>query len=227
MLRRAFASYVAPCGAPAINRLEQLLERKFALARRLVDAAPVELDPAVGELLTTVLATRTHRAAIRAATPPDRFRAAAQRIARGSFGPWDIPRLAGELGGAPAEVLWDLAAEIAHAVAPDRIGLLTRWVWNPVRGHGLLGELVRPPPDGLEGAQAALGEARFELAALGFPSATFASVDILLALAYAPRLADATQRSFQGGGIESLLPGAYGLAAMILGVRRWEARADR
>ncbi len=226
-IRRAFATCVAPLGAAPINRLEALLERKFALAHRLVEAPPEEPDRRVADVLSTFRVGSAHRAAILASVPAERFRSAARRIERGPFGPRDLPGLAEEFGGVPAEVRADLAAELAHAIAPDRIALLTRWVWNPARGQGLLGELVRPPPESLEGAQAALGEARLELAALGFPSPTFASVDILLALAYAPRLATATERSFQGGGIESLLPGAYGLAAMILGIRRWEVHADR
>lgn len=226
-LRTAYAAYVAPCGAPAINRLESLLERKFALAGRLADAPAADLAALVPEFLATVLATRAHRPAIVAATPPARFAEAVRRVARGPFAPRDLPRLAAGLAGAPPEVLHDLAAELAHAAAPDRLGLLTRWVWNPGRRSGVLAELVRPPPEGLDGAQAALGEARLQLTALGFPSATFAAVDILLAMTYASRLSEATERSFQGGGIESLLPGPYGLAAMVLGVRKWGARADR
>ena len=200
-LRDAYRTFVAPCGAPAINHLEQLLERKFALIQRLLET-PEEMAPTlVPEVLRTVLATRAHREAIVAATPADRFRSIARDARRPGLVPTRVPELATQLAGAPAPVLHDLAAEIAHAVQPDRLGLLTRWVWNPSRRTGILREFVDPFPEGPSGAQAALGEIRLQLGALGFPSSTFASVDILLAMAYAARLSQATDRSFQGGGI--------------------------
>ena len=225
-IRDAYLTFVAPCGAPAINHLEQLLERKFALVQQLVQS-PEHLTPGlVPEILRTVLATRAHRESILAETPRERFHSIALDARRPGLLPNRIPTLASRLSGAPDPVLCDLAAEIVHAVQPDRLGLLTRWVWNPERRSGVLGELVEPVPVGTSGAQAAMGQIRLQLGALGFPSPTFASVDILLAMAYAARLSQATDRSFQGGGIESLLPGPYGIACMVLGVRRWVTHAD-
>lgn len=223
-IREAYRSFVLPCGAPAVNRLEELLERKFALVRSLFEG-PADAARA-SAVLDTVLSTRPYRGRLLESNPPERFAEVARRAARG-IAPKEIAPLARSLEGAPVPVLQDLAAEIAHGAAPDRLGLLSRWVWNSERRTGILGLLVPPGPETVEGAQALLGEMRLQLAALGFPSRTFASVDILLALAYASHVARTTDRSFQGGGIESLLPGPYGLASLVLGVRRWVIHADR
>ena len=226
-VRDAYLTFLVPCGTEPINRLERLLERKFALVARLVDAADPPDRAGVSAILDTVLSTRAHRSSLLDSNPPERFAEAARRVARARFAAREIPELARQFEGAPLEIRRDLAAEIAHAAAPDRLGLLPRWVWNSERRSGALALLVPPGPENLDGAQALLGEIRLQLAALGFPSPTFASVDILLALAYASHLNRTTDRALQGGGLESLLPGPYGLASLVLGVRRWVIHADR
>ncbi len=225
-VRLAYESWVLPCGREAVNRLETLLERKFLLARRVLDS-PTVSPSAVDEFLGTVLPARSHRAALATESNVVALTEMARTAAVGRLHPRELPDLAARLDGVPTAAALDLAAELVHAAAPDRFGLWARWVWNVDRKSGVLSEFVRPGPETLEGLQASLGEIRLELAALGFPSPTFASVDILLALTHAQRLQRASDESFRGGGMESLLPGPYGLAAMILGVRRWLTHADR
>ncbi len=222
----AWERWILPCGVEPINRLELLLQRKFAEGQRLGAGPEEELRGGWSRFLEGIVSTRSYRPSIREATDPRRIRSLVAAAQAGEYSVHDLPALADRVDGAPAGVRIDIAAELLHAAAPDRAGLLTRWVWNPQRGTGILAEFVAPGPTRFEEVQARLGEIRLELSALGFPSATFASVDILLGLAYAARLAEATDRSFQGGGIESLLPGTLGLASMILGVRRWVVHAD-
>lgn len=225
-VRLAYQSWVLPCGREAVNRLEGLLDRKFALAREFA-SAPDPGASGIASFLQTVLPTRGHREAI--ATPENvgRLSEVARTAATGRLSPRELPALAARIEGVPASVAFDLTAELVHAAAPDRFGLWSRWVWNPERKSGALTEFVQPGPETVEALQASLGEIRLELAALGFPSPTFAPVDILLALTHAQRLQRASDESFRGGGMESLLPGPYGLASMILGVRRWLTHADR
>ncbi len=222
----AWERWVVPCGSEPINRLETLLERKFAEGQQLGRLPDAEFGARWTVFLDAIVSTRPYRPAIVEATDARRIRSLVEKVRAGGFSARDLPALADELSGAPRDVRIDVAAELLHAAAPDRSGLLTRWVWNPERGTGILAEFVAPGPTRFPEVQARLGEIRLELAALGFPSATFASVDILLALAYSVRLSEATDRSFQGGGMESLLPGTLGLASMVLGVRRWIVRAD-
>jgi len=222
----AWERWVLPCGVEPINRLESLLERKFSEGQQLGMGPEAEFRAGWSRFLEAIVSTRSHRPAIQEATDPLEIRSLVARTQAGGYSARDLPALADYVKGAPREVRIDVAAELLHAGAPDRAGLLTRWVWNPERGTGILAEFVAPGPTRFEDIQARLGEIRLELSALGFPSATFASVDILLALAYAARLSEATDRSFQGGGIESLLPGTLGIASMVLGVRRWVVRAD-
>lgn len=224
----AWETWVIPCGTEPLNRLENLIERKFAEARAIGTGPWSDARERFDRFLAGVISSRPHRESLVRETDLSKVRALLEAGSDGRLVAHDLPRLAEELSGAPWGVRVDIAAELVHAAAPDRVGLLTRWVWNPDRRTGILGEFVPPPgPASYDGVQARLGELRLLLSALGFPSPTFASADILLALAYAARLSEATDRSFQGGGIESLLPGTLGVASMVLGVRRWVLDADR
>ncbi len=227
LVARAFRERVLPCGIEPINRLERIVTAKHEETRRLSRAPAEELPSRLRRLLETVPATRPHRDGLLRETPPGTFREIVSATGGGRLGPRDLEEVAGRLSGAPLEVRRDLAAELIHASAPDRVALLARWVYHPARRTGVLCEFGGPPPEDYPAAQARLAEVRLELAELGFPSTTFAGVDVLLALTYAGRLQDAVDRSFQGGGIERLLPGPFPLATMILGVRRRFADADR
>lgn len=224
---REFRERVLACGVDPVNRLERAVEAKLAEVRALSETT----DGAFGDrwrvAVDGVVATRPHRASIVRETSPDAVRGIVSGARSARLGPADLPKLAERLGGAPLDVRLDLAAELLHAGAPDRVGLLQRWVWNPGRRTGILAVYGGPSPETYAGMQARLGEVRLELGAAGFPSPTFAAVDVLLALSYAGRMGDAVDRSFQGGGIERLLPGAFPLATMVLGVRRRLADADR
>lgn len=224
---REFRERVVPCGADAVNRLEAAVDAKLAAVRAL------ELVPAEGfvdafrGVVDGVVATRPYRSEIVARTSAEVVREILRDTRESRLGPSDLPSVTERLHGAPADVRTDLASELLHAAAPDRVALLARWVWNPNRGTGILGVYGGPPPRTYAATQARLGEIRLELGAIGFPSPTFAAVDVLLALSYAGHLEAATDRSFQGGGIERLLPGAYPLATMLLGVRKRVIHADR
>ena len=224
---KEFRDRVLPCGADAVNRLEAAVVEKFAAIRALEHAAPESFDPAFRSAVGGVVTTRPHRARILSETPPDAVREVLREARSGTLGPARLLEAADRLCGAPTDVRVDLASELLHAAAPDRIALLARWVWNPARGTGILAAFGGPPPETYPGTQARLGEIRLALEALGFRSPTFAAVDVLLALSYAGRLGEAPDRSFQGGGIERLLPGSFPLAGLVLGVRRRLTDADR
>jgi hypothetical protein len=227
LVGREFQEHVLPCGVDAVNRLEKAVEAKLAAVRHLEQTPPERFTGAFRQTVDSVLATRPHRAEIVAATSPEVVRSLLTEARQARLGPADLPSVAARLAGAPTEVLTDLAAELLHAASPDRVALLARWVWNPARRSGILTAFGGVPPRSYADAQGRLGEIRLDLGALGFPSPTFAAVDVLLALSYASRLETATERSFQGGGIERLVPGPFPLATMILGVRRRLVDADR
>lgn len=222
-----FRERVLPCGVEAVNRLEAAVSDKLAAARALEGVSPEAFPPAFRAVVEGVATTRPYRSAICARTDPEVVRGILAGARTGRLGAADLPEVSERLAGAPLGVRNDLASELLHAGAPDRIGLLARWVWNPARHTGILGAYGGPPPESYAGTQARLGEVRLQLGALGFSSVTFASVDVLLALSYAGRMGEATETTFHGGGIERLLPGPYPFAAMLLGVRRRLTDADR
>ena len=224
---RAFRERVLPCGIAPVNRLEQVVEAKLADVRALEGVPSGGFASAFDGVVDAVVSARPHRTSLVRATAPDVVRGILHEARTGRLGAPDLPDLADRLGGAPADVRLDLASELVHGAAPDRIALLARWVWNPTRRTGILGEFGGPPPETYAGTQARLAEVRLELDALGFRSSTFAAVDVLLALTYAGRLGEAVDRSFHGGGLERLLPGAFPLATIVLGVRRRYLDADR
>jgi hypothetical protein len=227
LVAREFQERVLPCGVEAVNRLETAVEEKLGAIRSLETSPPVGFAPTFRTVVDGVVATRSYRPQILAQTSPEVVREILKEAREARLGPADLPSVAERLAGAPRDVLTDLGSELLHAASPDRVALLARWVWNPSRGTGILAAYGGTPPTSYPGTQARLGEIRLALDAIGFPSPTFAAVDVLLALSYAGRLEAATERSFQGGGIERLLPGPFPLATMLLGVRRRLARADR
>lgn len=227
LVAREFRERVLPCGVDTINRFEQALGAKLEATRALENVPPERFSEAFRVVVDAVVATRPFRSEIVRRTSPDMVRATLREARAARLDATDLPTIAERLAGAPVAVRVDLAAELLHAASPDRIALLARWVWNPNRRTGILAAYGGPPPETYAGTQARLGEIRLGLGAVGFPSPTFAAVDVLLALSYASRLGEATERSFQGGGIERLLPGAFPLATMILGVRRRLTNADR
>jgi hypothetical protein len=227
LVAREFRERVLPCGVEAVNRLEAAVDAKLATVRSL-ELVPLErFADAFRGVVDGVVATRPYRSEIVARTSPEVVQEVLRAARESRLGPADLPSVAERLSGASADVRTDLASELLHAASPDRVALLARWVWNPNRRTGILAAYGGPPPETYAGTQARLGEIRLELGAIGFPSPTFAAVDVLLALSYASRLEAATDRSFQGGGIERLLPGPFPLATMLLGVRRRLNHADR
>ena len=224
---RACRERVLPCGIEPVNRLERVVEAKLADVRGLEHVASEGFAAAFSSVVDAIVSARSHRTSLVPATASEEVRAILREARTGRLGPMDLPAVADRLAGAPADVRLDVASELVHSAAPDRIALLARWVWNPARRTGILGEFGGPPPETYALTQARLGEVRLELDALGFRSPTFAAVDVLLALTYAGRLGEAVDRSFHGGGLERLLPGAFPLATMVLGVRRRYLDADR
>jgi hypothetical protein len=224
---RLFRERVAPCGLEPLRQLEAGVEAKLAAVRELETASSDRFPQQFNTVLRGVLSARSDGPRIIAETDPAGVQAAVQAARTGYLGPAQLTEVADRLAGAPEEVRRDVAGELLHGAAPDRISLLARWVWNPSRRTGVLAELGAPTSDSYVHAQARLGEIRLELGALGFPCASFAGVDVVLALTYAARLQLATDGQLRSGGLESLLPGAYPLAAMILGVRRQVLNADR
>jgi hypothetical protein len=227
LVAREFRERVLPCGVEAVNRLEAAVDAKLGAVRALELVPAERFAGAFRRVVDGVVATRPYRSEILARTAPEVVREVLREAREGRIGPVDLPSVAERLAGGPADVRTDLASELLHAASPDRVALLARWVWNPNRRTGILAAYGGPPPETYLGTQARLGEIRLELGAIGFPSPTFAAVDVLLALSYASRLEAATDRSFQGGGIERLLPGPFPLATMLLGVRRRLPDADR
>ncbi len=227
LVARAFRERVLPCGAETVNRLESAVGEKFRAVAALETVPEDRFSAAFSSVLAGVVSTRPYRPEIERSTGSETVRTIVRDARAGRFGPEDLPRVAERLGGGPLEARLDLASELLHGAAPDRLAHLARWVWNPGRRTGILGEFGGAAPETYAGTQARLAEVRLELDALGFPSTTFAAVDVLLALTYAGRLAEAVDRSFQGGGIERLLPGAFPLATIVLGVRRRLSDADR
>lgn len=226
-MARWFQERAVPCGLEPLRALEASVASKLAAVGEL-EAASVELFPARFEdVLRGVVSARPHRARIVAETAPGGVQAAVRAAREGYLRPNDLPEVAVRLAGAPAEVRLDVASELLHGAAPDRNALLARWVWNPQRHTGVLSDLGGPAENSYAHVQARLGEIRLELSALGFPCATFAGVDVVLALTYAARLEQATDGPLRSGGLESLLPGAFPLASMILGVRRRRVDAHR
>lgn len=224
---RAFRERVLPCGVETVNRLEEALVAKFSDVRALDRVPDADFPAAFRVVMERIISARARAAVIARDTPPQVVREVLRGSRAGRFGPAELPELAERLAGAPVGVLLDVTSELMHAAAPDRIALLSRWVWNPARRTGILGEFGGSPPETYQGTQARLAEVRLALDALGFSSPTFAAVDVLLALTYAGRLGEAVDRSFHGGGIERLLPGAFPLATIVLGVRRRALDADR
>ncbi len=224
---RAFRDRVLPCGIELVNRLERVVEAKFEDVRELVEAPPETFARSFAAAVEGIVSARPHRDSLVLATPAEEVRGILREARSGRVGASDLPSVAQRLSGAPAEVRIDVASELLHAAAPDRVALLSRWVWNPARRTGILGEFGGPPPETYAGAQARLAEIRLELDTLGFRSTSFAAVDVLLALTYAGRLGEAVDRSFHGGGLERLLPGSFPLATIVLGVRRRFLDADR
>ncbi len=222
-----FRQRVLPCGIPEVNRLESAVEAKLEQVRAIETRADAPFAAAFRSVLEGIVSTRPFRSEIVERTTPAAVRDLVRDAREGRLQPRDLASAADRLSGGPLEVRIDVASELMHAAAPDRIALLARWVWNPARRTGILAAYGGASPGDYPGTQARLGEIRLQLGALGFPSPTFASVDVLLALSYAGRLGEATDRSFQGGGIERLLPGPFPLATMLLGVRRRLVRADR
>lgn len=224
---RAYRDRVLPCGVEPVNRLERVVEAKLTGVRALEEVPGEKFARAFGAVLEGVVSARPHRATLVEATSPAAVRQILRGGRTGRLGAADLLAVTDQLSGAPADVRLDVASELVHAAAPDRVALLARWVWNPARRTGILAEFGGPPPETYPGTQARLAEVRLELDALGFRSATFAAVDVLLALTYAGRFGEAVDRSLQGGGFERLLPGAFPLATIVLGVRKRYLDADR
>lgn len=222
-----FHDRVAPCGREPLRRLEALVGEKLANVYGLADATADQFPAKLDVVVRGVLSARRYRSRIVDASAREEVQAVLRAARAGYLGSADLPEIADRLAGAPREIRLDVAGELLHGAAPDRVALLARWVWNPSRRTGVLGEFGTPTFDSYAEAQARLGEVRLELGALGFPCATFAGVDVVLALAYAARLQKATDDRLRSGGLESLLPGPFPLATMILGVRRRVTHADR
>ncbi|HYB78517.1 MAG TPA: hypothetical protein VEG66_01995 [Thermoplasmata archaeon] len=222
-----FRFRVAPCGLTPVRRLESLVERKLADVRRLEDAPTHSFAEQFDRVVEGVPTAQPYRSRIVFESPPAEVRAILRSGRQGYLGPAHLPEVADRLSGAPRDVRLDLASELLHGASPDRVALLARWVWNPSRRTGALAEFSASPADSHVKAQARLGELRLELETLGFPCATFGGVDVVLALTYAGRLQQTASDQLRSGGLESLLPGPFPLAAMILGVRRRVAHADR
>ncbi len=227
LVAQEFRDRVLPCGIEVVNQLEAAVDAKLGAVRALEHVPPDRFAGAFRGVIGGVVATRPYRTEIGAQNSPEIIREVLREAREARLGPADLPSVAERLTVAPADVRLDLASELLHAASPDRVALLARWVWNPTRGTGILAAYGGPPPATYASTQARLGEIRLLLGAVGFPSSTFAAVDVLLALSYAGRLEAATERSFQGGGIERLLPGSFPLATMLLGVRRRLVHADR
>jgi hypothetical protein len=227
LVAREFRERVLPCGVEAVNRLEAAVDAKLSTVRSLRTVPLERFGETFREVVDGVVATRPYRSEIVLRTSPEVVREILREARESRLGPSDLVSAADRLAGAPADVRTDLASELLHAASPDRIALLARWVWNPTRRTGILAAYGGPPPETYADMQGRLGEIRLALGAVGFPSPSFAAVDVLLALSYAGRLEEATDRSFQGGGIERLLPGPFPLATMVLGVRRRLVDAHR
>ena len=206
-VRRAYANWVLPCGRDAVNRLESLLERKFALVQSF-GTGEADRD-ALEPILRAIFSARAHREAIATHCRPHALQEIVRSAAARRLRPGAQFTVADQVAGVPRGIAEDIAAELIHAAAPDRVGLWTRWIWNPARATGVLGEFGAPGPLGAEGVQPAMGSIRLVLAGLGFPSPTFASVDILLALTHAQRLARASEKTNKAGGTKPNNQGPY------------------
>jgi hypothetical protein len=224
---RLFRERVAPCGLEPLRQLEASVDAKLAAVRELETVSADRFPQQFATVLHGVLSVRSYGPRIVAETDRSGVQATVQAAREGYLGPAQLTEVADRLAGAPEEVRRDVASELLHGAAPDRVALLARWVWNPSRRTGVLSELGAPTADSYVHAQARLGEIRLELGALGFPCASFTGVDVVLALTYAARLQLATDGQLRSGGLEALLPGGYPLASMILGVRRQVFDADR
>ena len=224
---RVFRERVVPCGIAPLRKLETIVEQKLAAVRALEHCGTDRFRDEFEEVIRGVAAARPHRTSMVGESSPGEVRAILREAREGILGVAALPQVADRLAGAPREVRLDVASELLHGSVPDRIALVARWVWNPARGTGALTEFGIPSDGSYAAAQTRLGEIRLELAALGFPCDSFAGVDVVMALAYAARLQQATDARLRSGGLEALLPGAFPLATMILGVRRRVIDANR
>ena len=224
---RAFQQWVLPAGRGALDQLEVRVEERFKAVSALLDTSPADLPGSWEPWLAGVLSARPYQSALLRETRWVEVGRTLQEARAGRHGARDLPELSTRLRGAPPGVCLDAMADLLHSAAPDRIPLLPRWVFNPAQGTGVLNEFARFPPRSYEEAQAWTGAIRLQLSALGFPSRTFAAVDLLFSLTYAGRIAHAASETFQGGGIETLLPGNLGLATLLLGIRGRRSDAHR
>lgn len=226
-LARLLRERALPCGAEPLALLEAAVTEKLSAVRALEQLPEARFRESLERVFGSVVSARAHRERLSRESSTEEIRAIVRDGRKGVLGPGDIPEVANRIAGAPMGVRIDAASELLHGAAPDRVALLARWVWNPTLRCGVLSEFEGAAPESYSGAQLRLGELRYELGTLGFVSPTFAGLDVVLALVYAARVEQAADRGLRSGGLEALLPGAYPLASMILGVRRRLLDADR
>ena len=135
--------------------------------------------------------------------------------------PEDVVTRFRRLQGCPADVSWDLAAELIHFVNPDRYGLATRWVWNPERGTGALAPLLTETHErSFTRIQLALAELNAAIENMNRGFTGFYGLTVMCALTYAGNIIGAKDSAINSGGMEALFPDSGTLALMILGLGR-------
>ena len=224
---RALRDSVLPCGVAGVEQLFHAVEAKQIGIRALETVRAREFPSAFDASLQEMPTVRSYRSRLVADDLSTWVRALIRQARDGAVRPDDVEPFARELVSVPHGAAIDLVSEILHAAAPDRVGLLSRWVWSPELRTGALTAFGEGSPTTYVELQRWLGEVRFHLARLGFPAPTFVAVDIVLALSYATHFGQSPGAASPTMDLQRILPGPYPLAAMLLGVRRRMIDADR
>jgi hypothetical protein len=146
---------------------------------------------------------------------------AIESVASADEDPETCIALFARLNGAPAEVLRDQAFEMIHFSFPEKYGLATRWVWNPVRGTGALREAIiadRMEMNFLQ-IQKVMKNIYSSLTVHGYRFHNFFPIDLISALHYSQDVIGAKDNSMNAGGMEALFPDHGVISMMILGLR--------
>jgi hypothetical protein len=173
------------------------------------------------EFIRMCFTARRHCDSILSQSTPEEVNRAIDSLLSSDTGPEQSIDCFMSLKGAPPEVLRDLAYEMIHFSYPEKYGLVTRWVWNPLSGTGALRETITAA--GIEISfgqlQKVMKSIAASLAVHGYSFRDFLPIDLISALHYSQDVIGAKDNSMNAGGMEALFPNHDVISMMILGIR--------